>query len=213
MKVNRLDSYLGILSLLGLIILTPAFLLVASPQKVAEVGQLAPDFSLPDLNGQDHRLADYRGKIVVLEWTNPHCPFVVRHYQDKLMTDLQKKWTSQGVVWLVINSTNPSHPNYETPAKLKEIYAGWNASFTALLMDPEGKVGKSFNALTTPHLFIINKEGVLVYQGAIDNDPRGNQAERTNYVDLALTEIAAGKGVSTPVTKPYGCTVKYAEAK
>ncbi len=97
MKVNRLDSYLSIFSLLGLILLNPAFLLVVSPQKVAEVGQLAPDFSLPDLNGQDHRLADYRGKIVVLEWTNPHCPFVVRHYQDKLMTDLQKKWTSQGV--------------------------------------------------------------------------------------------------------------------
>lgn len=178
-------------------------------EKKAEVGSAAPDFSLPDVMGNAHQLSNYQGKIIVLEWTNPHCPFVVRHYQGKSLPDLQRKWVGQGVIWLVINSTNPNHENYETPEKLKEIYAGWNAGFTALLMDPDGKVGKSFGAQTTPHLFIINKGGVIVYQGAIDSDPRGNQPERTNYVDIALTEVMAGKSVTTPVTKPYGCSVKY----
>lgn len=175
----------------------------------AEVGSPAPDFSLPDVAGNAHQLSAYKGKVVVLEWTNPHCPFVLRHYEGKAMPELQKKWVDQGVIWLVINSTNRSHDNYEPPERLKEIYGGWNAGFTALLMDPDGQVGKAFGAQTTPHLFIINKEGILVYQGAIDNDPRGNQPEKTNYVDVALAEVVQGKSVTTAVTKPYGCSVKY----
>ncbi|MBM3285288.1 MAG: thioredoxin family protein [Candidatus Aminicenantes bacterium] len=193
------------LATLGIFCLTNA----AQVEKAAEIGSLAPDFSLPDLSGHVYRLSDYRGKVVVLEWTNPHCPFVVRHYEGKSIPDLQRKSAGKGIVWLTINSTNPGHDNYESPEKLKEIYTGWNAGFTALLMDPDGKVGKSYQAQTTPHLFILNKDGILVYQGAIDSDPRGNQAERTDYVDLALEEVLAGKAVSTPATKAYGCSVKY----
>ncbi len=198
---------------LALAIFAVAGAMAAAQEKSAEIGKQAPDFSLPDVNGKTIKLSDFKGKMVVLEWTNPHCPFVVRHYRNKLITEVQKKWTAREVIWLTINSTNPSHPNYEAPEKLKEIYAGWEAAFTALLMDPDGKVGRLFGAQTTPHLFVIDKNGILVYQGAIDNDPRGNLEERVNYVDQALTELMAGKQVSTPATKPYGCTVKYSEAK
>ncbi len=198
------------LAVLGLVTVTVLLSAgVTQEERKAEVGSQAPDFSLPDVTGHRHQLSAYKGKVVVLEWTNPHCPFVVRHYEGKSMPDLQRKWVSQGVVWLVINSTNPNHDNYETPEKLKEIYTGWNAGLTALLMDSDGKVGKSFGAQTTPHLFVIDKNGILVYQGAIDSDPRGNQAEKTNYVDAALTEVMAARSVTTSVTKPYGCSVKY----
>lgn len=205
----KLSGSVG-LAIFGLFIL--GLFSLAGPvgeEKKAEIGLAAPDFSLPDLGGNVHRLSDYKGKIIVLEWTNPHCPFVVRHYESKSMPELQRKWVGQGVIWLTINSTNPNHANYETAEKLKEIYTGWNAGHSALLMDPDGKVGKSFGAQTTPHLFIITKEGILVYQGAIDNDPRGTQTERINYVDVALAELSEGKSVTTPVTKPYGCSVKY----
>jgi len=198
------------LAFLGLVTLTVLLSAgVTQEERKAEIGSQAPDFSLIDVAGNTHQLSAYKGKVVVLEWTNPHCPFVVRHYEGKSMPDLQRKWVSQGVVWLVVNSTNPNHDNYETPEKLKEIYSGWNAGLTALLMDSDGKVGKSFGAQTTPHLFVIDKNGILVYQGAIDSDPRGNQAEKTNYVDAALTEVMAARSVTTSVTKPYGCSVKY----
>ncbi len=211
MRIRLSQSFWAELAILGLLVLgILSFSQAAQVEKTAEVGHSVPDFSLPDVAGNVHQLSAYKGKIVVLEWTNPHCPFVVRHYEGKSMTELQKKWAGQGVIWLTINSTNPNHPNYESPEKLKEIYASWNAGFTALLMDPDGKAGKSFGAQTTPHLFIIDKAGILVYQGAIDDDPRGNQAQKTNYVDVALSEVMAGKNVTTPVTKPYGCSVKYA---
>lgn len=210
MLCSRRVSLLLILTL-GLFLVGILPLALTEEATKVQIGAVAPDFSLPDLSGKMHRLSSYRGKIVLLEWTNPHCPFVVRHYQEKIMTSLQKKYGEKGVVWLTINSTNPEHENFEPAEKLKEIYGGWGAAYTALLMDPEGKVGKNYDALTTPHMFIINSEGILVYNGAIDDDPRGNKPDRVNYVEAALSEIFAGKNVSVTTTKPYGCTIKYAK--
>jgi peroxiredoxin len=166
---------------------------------------------LNGIGGTLHKLSDFRGKIVVLEWTNPGCPVVQRHYRDGLMPALQKECTDKGVVWLTINSTNPNHQNYQTPEALKYIYGDWKATFTALLMDPDGKAGKALGAKTTPHLFVIDKEGKLAYNGAVDDDTRGTNESRTNYVRLAVDSLLKGEPVATTTTKPYGCSVKYAE--
>lgn len=175
-----------------------------------EVGKAVPDFSLTDINGKVHKLSDYKGKIVVLEWTNPNCPFVQRVYRE-IMPGIQKEFTQKGIVWLAVNSTNPQHRDFETPESLKKRYTEWKAAFDALLLDPEGTVGRMFDAKTTPHMYVINKDGILVYAGAIDDDPRGSKSEKTNYVRAALESILQGKPVSITSTKPYGCTVKYAE--
>jgi peroxiredoxin len=175
------------------------------------VGSLAPDFQLNSIDGKVHKLSDYRGKIVVLEWTNPGCPVVQRHFRDGLMPALQKECTDKGVVWLTVNSTNPNHQNYKTPEALKSIYGDWNAAFTALLMDADGKVGKALGAKTTPHMFVIDKGGKLAYNGAVDDDPQGTKETRTNYVRLAVDSLLKGETVATSTTKPYGCSVKYAE--
>lgn len=174
-----------------------------------EIGKTVPDFALTDLTGKIHKLSDYRGKVVVLEWTNPNCPFVVRVYRDGIMTGVQKQAKDNGVVWLTINSTNPAHKDYETPEELAKIYSNWKAVYTAFLMDPEGKVGKMYDAKTTPHMYVIGKDGTLLYNGAIDDDPRGDKKEKQNYVRACLNEIAEGKPITTALTKPYGCTVKY----
>lgn len=174
-----------------------------------EIGKPAPAFTLTDIAGTSHTLSDFKGKVVVLEWTNPGCPFVQRVYRDGLMTAAQKEFVQKGVVWLVINSTNTTHRDYLSPEALKERFAEWKAGFSALLMDSDGKVGKQYDAKTTPHMFIIDKGGTLVYNGAIDDDPRGEKDVKVNYVRDALSALLAGKAVSTSVTKPYGCSVKY----
>ncbi len=183
----------------------------AQEEKGPEIGAAAPDFTLNCWGGNPHSLSDYEGKIVVLEWTNPNCPFVVRVYKDGLIPELQKKFTEKEVVWLVINSTNPEHRDYETPEKLKEIFSEWEAGHTHFLMDPEGKVGKLYDAKTTPHIYIIDAEGKLVYNGALDDDPRGQKEkdERTNYAKLALKALLDGEEIDPAATKPYGCTIKY----
>jgi peroxiredoxin len=175
----------------------------------AEVGKPAPDFELKDLDGKAHKLSDYAGKFVVLEWTNPNCPFVVRHYKDNLINSLQKKYGEKGVVWLTINSTHPDHRDYETNESLKAKYTEWKASYAAQLVDLDGKVGKTYNAQTTPHMYIINPEGVLLYNGAIDDDPRGSNEDRLNYVNEALQKLMSGEAITTSTTRPYGCSVKY----
>jgi len=184
---------------------------LAAQEQAPASGGLVSDFQLNGIGGTLHKLSDYRGKIVVLEWTNPGCPVVQRHYRDGLMPALQKECTNKGVVWLTINSTNPNHQNYQTPEALKYIYADWKAAFTALLMDPDGKAGKALGAKTTPHLFVIDKDGKLAYSGAVDDDPRGEKETRTNYIRLAIDSLLKGEAVATTTTKPYGCSVKYAE--
>jgi peroxiredoxin len=187
----------------------PALLLAQAQPPVA--GSPVPDFTLNAVDGAAHKLSDCRGKIVVLEWTNPGCPVVQRHYRDGLMPALQKECTAKGVVWLTINSTNPAHVNYKAPDALKSAYEDWKAAFTALLMDPDGKAGKALGAKTTPHMFVIDKAGKLAYSGAVDDDPQGTKETKTNYVRLAVDSLIKGEAVATTTTKSYGCSVKYAE--
>ena len=196
----------------SLVALIPALLILVSLRTAraeVEVGKKVQDFTLKDVDGKTHSLSDFKGKTVVLEWTNPNCPFVQRVYGQKIMPTLQKEMTGKDVVWLTINSTSPDHGDFESASSLKETYREWNAAFTALLLDPDGKVGKMFHARTTPHMFVITGDGTLAYDGAIDDDPRGSKSEKTNYIKAAFTELNAGKGVSTSVTRPYGCSVKY----
>jgi peroxiredoxin len=175
------------------------------------VGSPAPDFTLSGLDGNTHSLSEYKGKIVVLEWTNPGCPVVQRHYRDSLMPALQKECLEKGVVWLVINSTNPGHANFRTADDLEKIYGDWKATFTAFLMDPDGTAGKALGAKTTPHMFIVDKAGNLAYSGAVDDDPQGTRPERMNYIKQAIGSLLKGETVATTATKPYGCSVKYAD--
>lgn len=202
---------MNIIQITGMLLLVFALSLLSGEDKKVEVGNVVPDFSLVDLNGKVVKLSDFKDKIVVLEWSNPNCPFVQRVYKEKIMTTVQKEFTQKGIVWIIINSTNPKHRDYREPKELQKIYSEWGAVYTAYLMDPDGKVGRMFDAKTTPHMFIIDKNGKLVYNGAIDDDPRGEKKEKINYVRNALNEILAGKPVSVSITKPYGCSVKYAE--
>jgi peroxiredoxin len=176
-----------------------------------DVGKPAPDFKLADLNGKTHALSDFNGKIVVLEWTNPGCPFVVGHYKTGNMQSLQKKYTEAGVIWLAVNSTSPSHRDSKSAQELKDEYTGWKAAYTAQLIDADGKFGKLYDAKTTPHMFIIDQSGNLAYQGAIDDDrsTKGGKEATVNYVSQALDELLAGKSVSVKMTKQYGCSIKY----
>ncbi len=175
------------------------------------IGEKAPDFTLEDTKGNTYTLSDLEGKIVVLEWTNPNCPFVVRHYRDDLMPALQRQYGEQDVVWFAVNSTHPEHRDYENDESLNDIFTEWNAAYRGQLVDLDGSVGRAYNAQTTPQMYIIDTEGVLRYNGAIDNDPRGNQphAERVQYFQIALEQVLAGGEVETTTTRPYGCSVKY----
>jgi glutathione peroxidase-family protein len=175
----------------------------------AEIGRPAPGFTLKDLSGTVHSLSDFAGKIVVLEWTNPNCPFVRRVYGAGVMTAVQKQYVGNDIVWLAVNSTNKDHDDFESVESMRKTYGEWGAGFTALLLDADGTVGKRYDARTTPHMFIINAEGILVYNGAIDDAPRGGKGGTVNYVKAALDELRSGKAVGTPTTKPYGCSVKY----
>jgi peroxiredoxin len=176
------------------------------------VGQPAPDFSLTDVNGKAVKLSDFKGKHVVLEWTNPGCPFVVKHYGSNNMQSLQKDATGKGVVWLSVNSTNTKHEDYLAPAKLNAKMGEWKAAPSHLLMDETGKVGQSYEAKTTPHMYVIDPKGTLVFAGGIDDKRSANQADvktAKNFVRAALDETLAGKPVSVSTATPYGCSVKY----
>ena len=164
----------------------------------------APDFALEDHHGKLVRLSDLAGKMVVLEWTNPTCPFVKRHYQAGTVKALAAKYAAQGVVWLAIDSSR-----YATHEAAK-AWASRHQLPYQILNDRTGKVGRAYRATNTPHMFIIDKAGRIAYQGAIDDKPAGPPQEAGNYVDQALTELLAGKAVSVAKTSPYGCTVKYA---
>ena len=157
-------------------------------------------------------LADYTGKIVVLEWTNHECPYVRKHYESGNMQALQKEATGQGVVWLTLISSAPGEQGYVTPAQADELTRRARRAPTAVLLDPTGVVGKMYGATNTPHMYVVDKAGMLVYAGAIDDRPTTRQSDvpgAQNYVRAALDAVAAGQPVKTPVTRAYGCTVKY----
>src|SRR6266436_588310 len=176
------------------------------------VGAAAPDFSLPDASGKSHSLSEYKGKYVVLEWFNPECPFVKKHYGSGNMQKLQEEYTTKGIVWLTIDSNAPGTEGNLSPEEAAKITTAWKTHQTALLLDPEGKVGRAYGAKNTPNMVVINPEGKIAYEGAIDSKATPNPADipnSTNYVKAALDESLTGKAVTTSQTKPYGCSVKY----
>jgi len=176
------------------------------------IGKTAPDFTLTDSNGKSHKLSDFRGKHVVLEWLNPDCPFVKKHYGSGNMQKLQKEATAQGVVWLSIVSSAPGNQGNYPPAEHNKLAKEKGANSTAILLDADGTVGKLYRAKTTPHMFVIGPKGEKLYDGAIDDKPTADQADvkgAKNYVMAALKEAKAGKKVTNPTTQPYGCSVKY----
>lgn len=187
-------------------------LLSSAAFAAASPGQSAPDFTLSDTAGKAVKLSDYKGKWVVLEWVNPGCPFVQRHYGSKNMQGLQKEYGGKEVVWLSVNSTNPSNYDYLKPADLGAWMQKEGGSPRATLMDEKGEAGRAYGARTTPQMVVINPEGKLLYNGAID-DRRSASLEETkgakNYVRAALTEGMSGKPVTVAVSTPYGCSVKY----
>lgn len=197
--------------------LAASFALAAMPSAYAQatVGQPAPSFSVNDATGKPVSLDGFKGKYVVLEWTNPGCPFVQKHYDGGNMPTTQKAALAKGVVWLSLVSTAKSHQDYASPAELTAWQKTKGAAPTATLMDSDGKVGRMYAARTTPHLYIVDPTGKLVYAGGIDSIPSANAADiksATNYVNQSLGEALAGKAISQPVTRAYGCSVKYDSA-
>lgn len=192
--------------------LTAGALIASSASAAVENGKIAPLFSATDSNGKAVKLADYRGKTVVLEWTNDGCPYVRKHYNSGNMQKLQKEAAADGVVWLTIISSAPGQQGYADGARANQLTKQHGAAPAEVLLDPKGTIGHLYNAKTTPHMYIIDKNGTLVYQGAIDNKPTtnvGDLATAKNYVSAALAEVKAGKPVSAPVSVAYGCTIKY----
>jgi len=182
----------------------------------AKVGEAAPDFTATASNGKTLRLSDYRGKYVVLEWHNNGCPYVGKHYKSGNMQRLQKEWTGRGVVWFTVISSAPGKQGYVTASDENDYLAKMQAAPTAALLDPDGTIGHLYSAKTSPHMIVINPQGVVIYDGAIDDKPTTDLSDvpgATNYVSLALEEAMAGKPIETPTTRPYGCSVKYSDAK
>lgn len=202
----------SMLSLYPLTLAALCGLTAGAVQAAATVGQAAPAFTLKDASGKTVSLADYRGKHVVLEWTNPGCPFVQKHYNSGNMPATQKDAMGKGVVWLAINSTETQSRDYLEPAKLVAWKKERQSTPNAILMDEEGTVGKAYGARTTPHMYIINPQGQLIYAGGIDSIPSASTddiAKATNYVKVAVGEALAGKPLSVSSTRPYGCSIKY----
>lgn len=198
-------------------LLVPLFLLCLTVTGMAETEEIAlgkpvPDFSLNDNSNKSYTLSDYQGKFVVLEWTNPDCPFVKKHYNSNNMQKLQAHYTKKNVVWFSICSSAKGKQGHLTGEVLNKRLKKLKTAHTAYLIDSDGKVGRLYGAKTTPHLFIINPEGKLVYMGAIDDRPSTNSddiAGATNYVQTALDELLAGNNVTSKATKSYGCSIKY----
>src|SRR5215813_4312621 len=188
-----------------------SLLLILSASAV-RVGEPAPTFTATDSSGNTQRLSDYKGKFVVLEWHNQGCPYTKKHYESGNMQRLQKEWTGKGVVWFTVISSAPGKQGYVTAAQENEYAKRMNASPTAVLMDPQGALGHLYGAKTTPHMYISDPNGTLIYNGAIDDHPTSDQgdiASSKNYVSAALGEATSGKPVTEAATRPYGCSVKY----
>jgi hypothetical protein len=201
---------------IGLYCATTIMALSAGVQPVtaqARIGAPAPAFTLTDSNGRVLSLAEFKGKTVVLEWTNHECPYVGKHYRGNNMQALQKKWTGEGVVWLSVISSAPGLQGHVSPQQANKLTAERGASPTAVLLDSTGKVGRAYGARTTPHMYVINGEGGLVYMGGIDNQPTARLEDlksARNFVDEALSEVSQGKPVSVTASRAYGCSIKYA---
>jgi len=179
-----------------------------------KVGDQAPDFTGSDSRGQTHKLSDYKGKFVVLEWHNNGCPYTKKHYESGNMQRLQKQWTDKGVVWFTVISSAPGSQGYVTADQENEYMQKMHAAPTAALLDPKGEIGHLYGAKTTPHMFIINPQGQLIYNGAIDDKATSDPSDingSKNYVSEALEEAKAGQPVAVATTRPYGCSVKYAD--
>lgn len=178
-----------------------------------QLGQPAPEFTSVDTNGASQALAAYRGQYVVLEWFNPECPFVKKHYGSGNMQRLQQELTkTPGVVWLSVDSSAPTKQGHLTAEQANAWKVAQGAAMSAILLDPDGTIGRRYGAKTTPHLFIIDPQGALIYAGAIDSTPSADPADvaiATNYIRQAFAEAAQGKPVSVPQTQSYGCSVKY----
>jgi alkyl hydroperoxide reductase subunit AhpC len=182
------------------------------PVLAATAGQAAPDFTLTDVQGKTVRLADFKGKYVVLEWTNPGCPFVRNHYNTRNMQALQESWGPRGVVWLSIDSTNKSSWDYMAPTKLGEWMQARGAAQKAVLMDSDSSTARLYQAKTTPHMFVVDPDGKIVYAGAIDDRPSTRPEDPPaahNYVRAALAQATSGAAVTVAASTPYGCSVKY----
>ena len=175
-------------------------------------GQPAPAFSATDVNGKTVSLADFKGKYVVLEWNNPNCPFVIKHYSSGNMQALQKRFGADNVAWLAVNSTAEMHSDYMAPDKLAAWFKQHNSAPTAVLMDTKGDLGRAFGAKVTPHMYVVDSKGTVIYAGAIDDKRSANPEDvksATNYVVAALTDARSGKPVATAASNAYGCTIKY----
>jgi len=176
-------------------------------------GTAAPNFKGADSTGTQQTLSQYRGKFVVLEWANRGCPYDGKHYRSGNMEALQREWTAKGVIWLTVISSAPGEQGYVTPAEEAEYLKQMHAAPTAAILDPTGVIGRLYEAKTTPHMFVIDPTGKLIYQGAIDDKPTTDVADiktAHNYLNEALTAAMSGKPVPVAVTRPYGCSVKYA---
>lgn len=213
-----IPAFQGLSVLLGAAALLLAGCSAAGPSSPAgaaadgPVADAAPAFTLPDLDGASRSLADYRGKWVVLEWTNPGCPFVRKHYDTDNMQALQRRYTGKGVVWLSICSSSPGKQGYAAPADWKSRARTENWGASAVLLDPDGTVGRLYGAKTTPHMFVIDPRGGIVYRGAIDDKKSADKSDvatARNYVAETLDAALAGRTPPTAETAPYGCSVKY----
>ena len=188
------------------------FLISAPLHAGLGIGKNAPEFTALDSFGKQVSLKDFAGKKVVLEWTNNDCPFVRKHYDSGNMQALQKKYTKEGVVWLSVISSAKGKQGYVKSDKANSLTASRKAQPSHVLLDADGQMGRMYGAKTTPHMYIIDEKGLLKYMGAIDSIHSASQADvakAVNYIDQGLTELAAGKSISEPLTKPYGCSVKY----
>jgi len=197
---------------MGVGVLMAVFAASAGVAMALPPASMAPEFKGVDSNGVTHSLSEYRGKYVVLEWANQGCPYEQKHYKSGNMESLQKQWTAKGVVWLSILSDPPGQQGYVTPAEENDYLKTMHAAPTAALLDPTGAIGHLYDARTTPHIFVIDPAGKIVYQGAIDDKPTPDPASlktADNYLNDALNAAMAGKPVAIAVTKPYGCAVHY----
>jgi peroxiredoxin len=186
---------------------------LAASAFAVQIGKPAPNFTATDINGKTVHLSDFKGKIVVLESYNSDCPYCHNQYSSGAMQDLQKQFASEGVVWLLVNSVNPKNMSHRTPDQAKAEIVSENMLVTAWLDDSSGAIGHLYGMETTPHMFVVSKNGTLVYDGAIDNkpDPFHNPKTADNYVKDAVDDLLAGKPIAVSQTKPYGCSVKYAD--
>lgn len=201
------------LSALAGVVVLAAVLLPVAARSQAVVGAPAPAFTATDSHGQTHSLEQYRGKYVVLEWHNHDCPYTRKHYVSGNMQSLQKEWTAKGVVWFTVISSAPGQQGYMTDAEENAYLSQMHADPTAVLMDPEGKLGRLYGAKTTPEMYVIDPNGKLIYEGAIDDRPTpdiGDIKGADNYLSDALTDAMAGKPIAHAYTRSYGCSVKYA---